>query len=398
MTLRLINSILAIASNVFRGLLWISVIKYTGKELYGDITTINTSIAYLSIFIGLELFRVINKPMLDDNVTEGLFFFERLIITFLLAGTFTYVLLMAFPVVGDFKTIYLLLLISIILENINVEIGRIFNFSNIFLPPTIGNSFFTLFVPLILIWYRIDTFQHFLLIIFAVTLFRFFWFLAALYYFNLFSMFKVVKLNFRNLLSKYKIVLPFVVIACFEAILPIFDRIMLKKYTEILGLFNLFTMMFALAPLIFDSYFVYPQFKELKKRFVDEGDKRVLRLPTRVLVLLVLGLAIGILLDDVLNYIMGQRLVTNLDLVIFVIPLILLNSFRGFAYLLFYFAERQSQYLVIYVSIEIAYIISIIALTFSKLNFEIMFFSLNIIFHAFLVIILYSKLAYEKTA
>ena len=393
MTTKLLNSILAISSNVGRGFLWMSIIKLTGKELYGDITTLNTALAYMSIFIGLEVFRAINRPLLDNNKLDSFFLIERLIVTFFLAGLFTYIILKTFPVTGDFRIVYALLVLSMILENINVELGRLFNFQNLYLPPTIGNSFLTLFVPIALLLFRIDSVTNFLLTVFVVGLLRFFWFLSALYYFKLLVLFKSVTLNFSGLISKYKSIWPFLFIACFEALLPIFDRIMLKKHTEILGLFNLFTMMFALAPLVFDSYFVYPQFKQLKKRFVDDGDKHVLKLPMILAVLLFIGLAAGLLMDDLVHFITGERLRRNLNLIIFVILMILLNSLKGFAYLLFYFAEKQIQYISIYVSIEILYVISIMTLAFSGLDFRSYFFILNIFFNSTLITLLYYKLA-----
>ena len=152
-------------------------------------------------------------------------------------------------------------------------------------------------------------------------------------------------------------------------------------------------MMFALAPLVFDSYFVYPQFKQLKKRFVDDGDKHVLKLPMILAVLLFIGLAAGLLMDDLVHFITGERLRRNLNLIIFVILMILLNSLKGFAYLLFYFAEKQIQYISIYVSIEILYVISIMTLAFSGLDFRSYFFILNIFFNSTLITLLYYKLA-----
>ena len=89
MTTKLLNSILAISSNVGRGFLWMSIIKLTGKELYGDITTLNTALAYMSIFIGLEVFRAINRPLLDNNKLD-FFFFNRTFNSHFLSSGFIY--------------------------------------------------------------------------------------------------------------------------------------------------------------------------------------------------------------------------------------------------------------------------------------------------------------------
>ena len=392
MNRKLLNSILVVSANISRGFLWLAVIRSTGIDLYGDITTFNIAITYTSIFIGLELFRVVNRPLLDDDDNVKLYVVERLMFTSFSALVLALLFLVFFGVTGGIKELFWLYFGTLLLENINLELGRIFNFKNLYLPTTIGNGVLTLFIPGLILLCDIKSIHTFLLITVSIGGLRLLWFLGVVYNMELTGLFKIGKVNFKDYFGKYKTLLPFILIAFTETLIPVYDRIMLKRFTDILGLFSLFSMMFALAPMIFESYFVYPKFKILKVRFVDENDRRLLFQPIWVAVLLLLGLIFGVLFDKWIYRITGEELIKNMSLLVFLLPMILLSAMRSYAYLLFYFSSRQMEYVKIYLPLQLIYIITTIILSYVSKNFVYDFFRVNIIINFILILILYVKL------
>lgn len=264
----ILNLLINIFFQILRYGLVVVIYRQLTLEDIGNLNLFFNLILTTTLIAGLEIHKIINRDIIIKDVSQGIYFLPRLIISIIIvavcANFFTYFV--------SYEGSVLLLMLIIFLEYLSVELGRLLIIESKYILNSILGGLRAL-TPFIIfyLFFELNT---------AV-----FWYWATALSIICLVALMSVNYNYFSLSSsikvKFKTVFYYLVIGTSPALFLTLDRIIIGNYSDtLLGVYSLIAIIIMVFDLLTQSLVIQPNYTSIVRNLKDLDKIRLFKIST----------------------------------------------------------------------------------------------------------------------